>query len=291
MAARIRLDLADYVIMVVLGVLGLVIVYPFVYVISVSISDPDAVLKGQILLFPKGANFTAYRQILRTPSIWVAYKNTIVYAALGTAVRVVLLLLTAYPLSRSKFPGRNGFMIFITFTMLFSGGLIPTYLVVHGIGLVDTIWAMIIPGAIGAYHVIIVRTFFQTTIPESLTESADLDGANDLQILTRIVMPLSTPIIAVMSLFIAVGIWNNFFQAIIYLRRNELYPLTVLLREIVILSSSLAFQSIGRESLIAAPPKSVQSATLIVSVIPILCAYPFVQRYFVRGIMIGAIKG
>lgn len=286
---KVRNTAFDYANIVLLGLLGMVIVYPFVYVVSVSLSSTDAVLGGRVKLFPVGFELKAYDQIFRTPTIWVAYRNTILYTALGTAFRLCLLLLTAYPLSRAKFPGRFFFMVMITFTMLFSGGLIPTYLLVNSLGIVDTIWAMIIPGAIGAYNVIIVRTFFQTTIPESLTESADLDGANDLQTMMRIVMPLSTPIIAVMALFIAVGIWNNYFQALIYIRRSSLKPLTVILREIIFLQSGSFFETFSSYGSI--PPQTVQSGTLVVSMVPILCAYPFIQRFFVKGIMVGAIKG
>ena len=280
----------DYLNMVLLGVLALVVVYPLVYVMSLSVSSTDAVVRGQVLVFPVGFQLKSYQKIFQNPVIWRAYRNTLMYTSLGVVVRLVLLLLTAYPLSRKKFPGRYGFMIMITFTMLFSGGMIPTYLLVNGLGITDTIWAMVIPGALSAYHIIIVRTFFQTTIPETLTECAELDGANDMQTLVKIVAPLSTPIIAVMALFIGVGIWNNFFQALLYLRRAELLPLTVILREIIILASGLMFETFQDETGYL-PPRSVQSATLVVSIVPMLCAYPFIQRYFVKGIMIGAIKG
>jgi putative aldouronate transport system permease protein len=280
----------DYFNIVILAGLAMVVVYPLVYVVSLSVSNTDAVLRGKVLLFPIGVQFRSYQQIFKNPVIWTAYRNTLMYTGLGVIVRLIVLLITAYPLSRKKFIGRNTFMMMITFTMLFSGGMIPTYLLVNALGITDTIWAMILPGAISAYHIIIVRTFFQSTIPESLTESAELDGANDLQTLTRIVAPLSTPIIAVMALFIGVGIWNNFFQALLYLRRAELLPLTVILREIIILAAGEVFETFQAETGYI-PPRSVQSATLVVSIVPMLCAYPFIQRYFVKGIMIGAIKG
>jgi putative aldouronate transport system permease protein len=182
-------------------------------------------------------------------------------------------------------------MFLIGFTMLFNGGMVPTFLVVRGVGLLDTIWAMIIPGALGAYNVIIVRTFFQSTIHPSLEESAALDGANDVQVLFRIVVPLSTPIIAVMSLFIVVGIWNNYLQALLYLIDENLYPLTIILRDIVVQAEGEEFMGLQELYRVPVPTQSVQSATLIVSIIPVLAAYPFIQKYFVKGIMIGAIKG
>ena len=287
---RYRYTAFDYLNIVLLALLAMVVVYPLVYVVSLSLSDTDAVLRGKVLLFPVGFQLRSYQLIFKNTIIWRAYRNTLIYTALGVSVRLVLLLLTAYPLSRRKFVGRDMFMIMITFTMLFSGGMIPTYLLVNGLKITDTIWAMVIPGAISAYHIIIVRTFFQSTIPETLTESAELDGANDLQTLTRIVAPLSAPIIAVMALFIGVGIWNNFFQALLYLRRAELLPLTVILREIIILASGELFETFQSVTGYI-PPRSVQSATLVVSIVPMLCAYPFIQRYFVKGIMVGAIKG
>jgi len=286
-----RYSTFDVVNFVILFALGFVVAYPFFYSVSVSISNPVSVSLGKVLLWPIGANLHAYKQVLRSQRIWNAYKNTVIYASLGTAIRLSVLMLTAYPLSRKKFPARNFFMFFIGFTMLFSGGLIPTFLVVRSLGMINTIWAMIIPGLVSAYYVIITRTFFQSTIPESLHESAELDGANDLQVLIRIVLPLSKPILAVMGLFITVAIWNDYFTPLIYLPNDKLQPLTILLRDIVVMAQGREFQEAKELGALPVPPQSVQSATLIISMIPVFLAYPFIQKYFVKGIMIGAIRG
>jgi len=286
-----RLSAFDAANVVFLALLGVLVAYPFIYTVSISVSDAAVVARGGVSFFPRGININAYKQVLSSHRIWLAYRNTVIYAALGVVIRVFLLVLTAYPLSRVRFPGRNFFMFLIGFTMLFNGGMVPTFLVVRGVGLLDTIWAMIIPGALGAYNVIIVRTFFQSTIHPSLEESAALDGANDLQVLFRIVVPLSTPIIAVMSLFIVVGIWNNYLQALLYLIDENLYPLTIILRDIVVQAEGEEFMGLQELYRVPVPTQSVQSATLIVSILPVLAAYPFIQKYFVKGIMIGAIKG
>ncbi len=281
----------DYLNVLLLAILGFLVAYPFLYTVSISISNPKSVALGQVLLLPKGLDITGYRQVVRSPRIWLSYRNTVLYTVVGTVIRVFLLLLTSYPLSRAKFPAKSFFTFLIGFTMLFGGGLVPTFLVVRGFGLIDTIWAIVIPGALSAYNIIIVRTFFQTTIHPSLEESAMLDGANDLQILLRVVLPLSAPIVAVMSLFTAVGIWNDYFTPMLYLKSDSKYPLTIILRDIVIMAQGREFLGLQELQHQRIPPQSVQSATLIISMIPIMMVYPFIQRYFVKGIMIGAIKG
>ena len=287
---NLRYSAFDVFLIIFLAILGSIIAYPFIYTISISISDPSEVVRQKVLLFPHGFDLKAYEQVLRSPRIWIAYKNTVLYTIVGTVFRVILLVMTAYPLSRKKFTGRNIFMFIIAFTMLFSGGLIPTFLVVRGLGLVNTIWAMVLPGALTAYYVIITRTFFQNTIPASVEESAMLDGANDMQILWRIVVPVSTPIIVVMGLFIAVGIWNNFFQPLLYLNDKKLMPLTILLRDIVVRATGDEFTRRPGMAILDIPTQSIQAATLIISMITIMAVYPFIQKYFVKGIMIGAIK-
>jgi ABC-type glycerol-3-phosphate transport system permease component len=286
-----RSTVFDFANVAFLAILGFVVAYPFLYTVSISISNPRAVALGEVLLLPKGLDVTGYRQVIQSPRIWMSYKNTVLYSAVGTVVRVLLLMITSYPLSRAKFPGRTFFTFLIGFTMLFGGGLVPTFLVVRGLGLIDTIWAIVIPGALSAYNIIIVRTFFQTTIHPSLEESAMLDGANDLHILIRVVLPLSAPIVAVMSLFTAVGIWNDYFTPMLYLKSDWKYPLTMILRDIVIMAQGREFLGLQELQFQRIPPQSVQAATLIISMIPIMLVYPFIQKYFVKGIMIGAIKG
>jgi len=281
----------DYFNIILLGIITFIVVYPFIYTVSISISNLDAVVKGEVTLLPVGINFSAYKSVLSSPRIWQAYWNSTVYTSIGTLVRLFLLLLTSYPLCRPNFPGRNFFTFLITFTMLFSGGLVPYFLVVRALGLLNTLWAMVIPGALSAWNIIVVRTFFQSTIHPSLIESAQIDGANDIQILFRIVFPLSTPIIAVMSLFIAVGIWNDYFTPLIFITDDTKFPLTIILRDIVVMASGREFVSLRAFGAIPIPVQSVQAATLIISIIPVLIAYPFIQKYFVKGIMIGAIKG
>ena len=274
-----------------LGIIGFAVLYPLVYTISVSLSDPLAVMKGQVRLLPINLSLSAYGAVFQSSKLWKAYLNTVTYTSLGTVIRLVLLVLGAYPLSRQRMPFRSVFLFMIGFTLLFDGGIVPTFLVVKATGLLNTIWAMIIPSAISAFHLIVVRTFFQSTIPQELEDSASIDGANDLQVLFRIVLPLSAPIVAVMAVFVAVEIWNNYFQALIYLSDDTKWPLTVILRAIVVrteVDSIMDTQQILEDRI---PPKSIQAATLIVSVVPIMLLYPLLQRYFVKGIMIGAVKG
>jgi putative aldouronate transport system permease protein len=281
----------DYFNIILLGVITFIVIYPFLYTLSVSISHPEAVAKGEVTLLPVGLNFSAYKKVLLSPRIWQGYWNSTVYTSIGTLVRLLLLLFTSYPLSQPKFLGRNFFTFLITFTMLFSGGLVPYFLVVRALGLLNTLWAMVIPGALSAWNIIVVRTFFQSTIHPSLIESAQIDGANDFQILFRIVFPLSTPIIAVMSLFIAVGIWNDYFTPLIFITDDTKFPLTIILRDIVVMAQGREFLGLRELGAIPIPAQSVQAATLIISMIPVLIAYPFIQKYFIKGIMIGAIKG
>lgn len=282
--------LFDYFNVIFLGIITFIVLYPFLYTLSISLSSPEAVYRGEVILLPVNFNLMAYEKVLSSNRIWRAYLNSAIYTTIGVLIRLSLLLLTSYPLSLSRFPGRRIFTFIVTFTMLFSGGLVPYFLVVKTLGLLNTIWAMVIPGALNAWNILVTRTFFQTSIHPSLIESAQIDGANDIQILLRIVLPLSTPIIAVMTLFIAVGIWNDYFTPLLFLTDDTKFPLTIILRDIVIMASGIEFTgaAIGAISI---PTQSIQAATLVVSMIPILVLYPFVQRYFVKGIMIGAIKG
>ena len=279
------------------GLITLVILYPLVFVASASISDPLAVNSGQVWLWPVDITFEGFRRVFQNDAIWSGYRNTIFYTALGTILHLLVLVPCAYALSRKEVIGRKYLTWFIVFTMLFSGGMIPTYLVVDNLGMVDTIWAMLIPNLLGAWSILVARAYFQTSIPDSLIESAQIDGASEFTILLKIVLPLSLPIIAVMALFHGVGLWNQYFNALIYLSDPQLFPLQLILRQILVLNevSSEAMQSgaMGSASTFVDQINNaslVKYAVMIVSSLPLLIIYPLMQKYFVTGMMIGAVK-
>jgi putative aldouronate transport system permease protein len=273
--------------------LGLIIVtlYPLLYVVFASFSDPAALMTTRGLLFrPIGFTLEAYVRVFDNPMILIGYRNTLFYVFGGTALNLLMTTLAAYALSRRNLMFRRPLMLLIVFTMFFSGGLIPTFLLVgRTLNLMDTPWALILPGAIYTVNLIIMRTAFEG-IPYELEEAARMDGANDFIILFRIIVPLSMPVVAVMILFYAVGHWNAFFSAMVYLRTRELYPLQLILREILI-SNSTELMTAGVSSGDVMPiGETIKYATIVVATAPILFVYPFLQRYFVKGVMIGAIK-
>ena len=263
--------------------------FPLYYVFIVSISNGLLVTQGLVGLVPRGINIEAYKMIFNYDDIWISYKNTLVYTVLGTAINMLFSIFCAYPLSRKHFYGRTFFVFMATFTMFFSGGLIPTYLVVQQLGMVNKIWAIVLPGAISTFNMIIIRTFF-SSLPSSLEEAAYLDGANDIQILMKIMLPLSKPVLATITLYYAVGHWNSFFSALIYLNEKSRYPLQLLLRNIVI-GGEFSSQELGGVTDFAVVSTNYKYAVIIVSVLPILTIYPFIQKYFTKGVMIGALKG
>ncbi|MCM3783816.1 carbohydrate ABC transporter permease [Neobacillus mesonae] len=276
---------------VLTAVIIVIVLYPLLFVVSASVSDPARILNGEMWLLPKGLTFDAYANILHDERIWTGYRNTIVYAAVGTAINIVMTVLAAYPLSRHDLPGRKTLMLIITLTLFFGGGLIPTYLLVKDLGMVNTMWSLIVPGAISTYNLIVMRTYFQSSIPWEMQEAAQIDGCSNWRLLLSIILPLSKPILAVMVLFYAVGHWNSFFNALIYIRDEELYPLQLILREILMISQSDAIDSnVGLEDKILLA-ESIKYAIIIVSSLPVWVMYPFVQRHFVKGVMIGSIKG
>lgn len=280
---------ANYLFMTVLV---LVTVYPFIYVLATSLSDPIKVMAGEVWLLPIGFNLDAYDIVLRSKTVWNAYGNTIFYVVAGTSLNVVLTMLGAYPLSRRSLYGRGLFSFIIVFTMFFGAGMIPNFLLVKELGMLNTRWALIIPGAISAWLLIMTRTYLQANIPDELVEAAQIDGANDLTILWRLVVPLSLPILAVIALFYGVGHWNEYVAALIYLRDVSLQPLQVILRQILLAQMGLDLASqvddTFKEALMA---QTLRPATTIVATIPILLFYPFLQRYFVKGMMVGSLKG
>ena len=278
-----------YIVIVIVAIMVLLCLYPLVYVISNSFSDPTSVLKQEVYLLPKGFSMGAYKLVFENHQVWTSYANTIYYTLMGTAMNLFTTLLFAYPLSRSDFSGRRFFLVMITITMFFGGGLIPLFIIINSLGLYDSLWAVLLPSAISTYNVIITRTFLQS-LPVSLQESAMLDGCNDIRILVSIVLPLSMPIIAVVGLYSAVSFWNMYFLPMVFTPSSDKHPLQLYLMKIVIQNSQEGLGSAqGYERLMSGA--QLKYAVIIVSILPIICVYPFLQKYFIKGVMIGALKG
>ena len=288
--SRIAFEWFNIAFMVVLCV---VMLYPFLNVVASSVSNNSAVSRGRVTFFPIGFNLEAYKAVVRYRHIWTGYKNTLLYTTIGTAINLIMTICGAYPLSRRQFYGRGVFTFIVAFTMFFSGGLIPTYLVINAYGMLDTFWVMVIPGAISTYNMIIMRTFFQG-IPVELEEAATIDGCNDMQTLWKVILPLSTASLMTIGMFYAVGHWNAWFNAVIYLRDSGRYPVQLWLRTIVLqnqvrdLVEGSGAVDTEAENLVA---DTIKFAVIVVAVLPILCVYPFVQKYFVKGVMVGSVKG
>ena len=280
----------------VLGTLITVIAaYPLIFVLSASFSEPSSVITGKVVLWPVNFTVEGYKTILEYAGIWTGYRNTIFYTLIGTTINICLTLPAAYALSRADFKARGFFTAFFSFTMFFNGGLIPTYLVVKDLGLVNNPAVLVILGAVSVWNMMITRTFFQGSIPHSLEEAAYLDGCSTTRLFLQIVLPLSTPIIAVLVLFYAVGHWNNYFNALIYLSKAEHYPLQLYLRNVLILedvSALMGDTEAVQEWLERLERKeAMKFGVVVVSSVPVLVLYPFLQKYFVKGMTIGAIKG
>lgn len=278
----------------------LVELYPLYFVLIASVSDPYLVSTNQISLWPRGVTFEGYANVLKNDGIWLGYANSLFYTVVGTAMNLLLTLSCAFCMARQPaFKGKGFVLGMFVFTMYFGGGLIPYYLLIRDLDMIDKRAVMIIPGALSVFNMIVVRTFYQSTIPQSLYESARIDGSGDLGMFLRITLPLSKPIIAVMALFFAVGHWNSYFSALIFLPSFEKQPLQLVLRRILILNQSLAEMSMNNRTteelkdLVRrqALAESIKYAVIYIASLPVLIAYPFVQKYFVQGVMIGAIKG
>lgn len=271
----------------------IIFLYPLIYIVSSSFSSVDAVVAGKVKLLPVDFSLEGYKAVFKSSSIWSGYWNSIKYTVLGTAINVFVTFLAAYPLSRKDLKGRNFIMMFFTFTMIFNGGIVPTYLVVSKLGLLDSIWSMVLPGAMSVYFMIIAKTFFQNTIPMELQEAAEMEGCNTLQLIWHVILPLSKAIFAVLVLFYAISIWNSYFDALIYLKTGDKYPLQLVLREILIRSDQNA--SMVKDAVLMAKSEGLKQllkySLIVVSSLPVLCIYPFVQKYFVKGLMIGSVKG
>ena len=270
----------------ILLLISAVMLYPVLYVIAASLSEETAILKGEVVLWPVRTHVLAYAKVFRYPQLLTSYRNTILYTVLGTAINLLLTTAGAWALCQRKLPGRRFLTLMCTFTMFFSGGMIPTFLIVKELKMLNTMWAMLIPGAVSTYNMILMRTFFMG-IPVSLVEAAELDGCNDFAILIKIVLPLSMASLMTIGMFYAVSHWNSYFSAVLYLNKPELYPLQIILRQVVLQNEIVENASSSAESNMA---EGIKYATIVVAMLPMLCVYPFIQRYFVKGVMIGSVK-
>ena len=283
----------DIINCIILTIVGLIALYPLIFILSASVSDPIQVWNGEVWLLPKGTTMEGYARIFKDSDLWRGYLNSIIYTALAIGIGVLLTILAAYPLSRKDFKARNILMGIYTFTMFFNGGIIPTYLIIKSLGMLDTIWAVVMPGAVSVTNIIITRTFFQSTIPDVLYEAAEIDGCSDFKFFVKMVLPLSAAIVAVMVLFYGVAQWNSYFNGLMYLSSRELFPLQLYLREILVESQAAEETMTGlreaTEQLQFA--EMVKYGLIIVSSLPVLIVYPFIQKYFIKGVMIGSIKG
>ena len=283
--------LFDVVIYLFLSVALLITIYPMIVVLSSSFSEPHAVAGGQIWLLPKGINFKGYEAVFRTSSVLTGYGNSLFYALFGTLINVILTVMAAYPLSRKDFTPRRFLMLAFTFTMYFQGGMIPNYIIVSKLGIMNTRWAILLPTAMSVYNMILTRTFF-SSLPDELLEAAHLDGCSDFTYIRTVVLPLSKPIIAVISLYYAVFHWNTYFNAFMYLSDSKLFPLQLVLRSILLLnqvdSSTVSMEVLYERE---AVKNLLKYSLIVVASVPVLMLYPFIQKYFVQGVMIGSIKG
>jgi len=294
---RIKDPTEDKILYAVVGTIltlfTLIVLYPLIYVVSSSFSSGTAVSTGRVLLWPVESTLKGYETVFAHKHIISAYSNTIFYTVVGTVINLAVTVTCAYPLSRRDFPMRRFFSLMFLFTMYFGGGLIPTYILMSKIGFVNSRWVMLIPGALSVYNMILVRTYLSSSIPGELLEASQIDGCSDTGFFFKILLPLSKPIIAVITLYYAVGHWNAYFNAMIYLNDVEKYPLQLILREILLASQISLDDMVDVEAMVAKQGLSdiLKYALIVVATAPILCVYPFIQRYFIKGVMIGSVKG
>ena len=277
----------------ILTVIFLLILYPCIFVVSASFSSGTAVQSGKVVLWPVDISFVGYDTVFHNVNIWKGFMNSLFYTLFGTMINVALTMLAAYPLSRKDLVGRDKLMLFFTFTMFFNGGIITHYILVSKLGIIDTRWSMLLPGAMSIYNMIIARTFLQNSIPNELLEAAQLDGCTDIQYLFKVVLPLSKAVLAVLVLFHGVAHWNTYFNAMIYLRNRDLFPLTLFLKEILI-SGQIDPSTVSDPELaekVSQLAGVIKYSLIVVSMVPVMIIYPFVQKYFVKGVTIGAVKG
>jgi multiple sugar transport system permease protein/putative aldouronate transport system permease protein len=285
---------------VLLGIFGLAVLYPLIFVVSASFSNPEALIAGRVWLLPVEPSLQGYQTVFQYDKVWTGFANSVFYTVFGTAINIIMTVIAGYVLSRRDFVGRTVITFLFVFTMLFFPGLIPTYMLVRSLGLIDTRLALLLPWAINVFNLIITRTFFETTIPQSLYDSARVDGASNTRTLISIVVPLSGPILAVITLFYGAYHWNVYFNALVYLRSGDLEPLQLVLREILIVNSPRMVDemmaSLSEGELEAMQERQLlqellQYSLIVIASVPMLAIYPFAQKYFVRGVMVGSIKG
>ncbi|MFC0211591.1 carbohydrate ABC transporter permease [Paenibacillus chartarius] len=284
----------DIVIAVLCGLVFLIVAYPLYFVVIASVSDQTLVSTGQVTLFPKGFSTFGFEQIFKDPRIWIGYRNTVMYTALGTVVNLLFTLPAAYALSRPEFRARRALMFMFVFTMFFNGGLIPTYLLMKSLHLTNTMWAFILPFSVNVFNLIITRTFFESALPKELYEAASMDGCSHFKYFSMVALPLSKAVVSVIALYYLVAHWNDFFTGLIYIRSNSLQPLQIVLRDILI-SNQVFSQGAGAGGNAGGYAQQyadqVKYGVIIVSTLPILLVYPFIQKYFEKGVMIGSVKG
>ncbi len=297
-SARMKLTASDIVFnVIVYGILIFALVavaYPLINVVSASFSAASAVSAGQVMLLPVRPTLMAYKMVIAYKNIWIGYKNSLCYMTVGTVLALIMNVLAAFPLSRKEFVGRHVVTLILAITMYVHGGLVPTYLVISSLGLLDTFWVMVIPGATSVWHIIMIRTYFQNSIPDELYEASQLDGCSDFKYMLKVLLPLSGPIMAVIALYTAVGIWNSYFNALIYLTKHELYPLQLFLRSILTLGKNINIdevENIEEVQDMIGLSNVMKYAVIVVASVPVMLIYPFVQRFFVKGVVIGSIKG
>jgi putative aldouronate transport system permease protein len=288
------------IIYAVLSFVALIVAYPLFFVIIASVSDPILANTGKVWIIPRGLTLEGYRKILEHQDLLRGYRNSLAYASVGTMINLALTVTAAYALSRRDLPGRTAFMLFLTFTMFFTGGLIPTFLLIRNLGLYDSFWIMVLPAggsalhlAVSVFNIIIARTFFQHNVPQELLDAAVIDGCSDLRFFRSVVLPLSGAVIAILTVFYAVGHWNSYFHGLIYLADRERLPLQLILRDILIQNTFTEELEVDDENAILQMmlAQSIKYGMIIVASVPVLILYPFVQKHYVRGVMIGAIKG
>ena len=278
---------------IILTIIFILVLYPCIYVVSASFSSGTAVQAGKVVLLPVDFSLEGYKTVFNTSNVWIGFRNSVFYTITGTVISVVMTLTAAYCLSRKDVLGRNSIMILFTFTMFFSGGLIPNYMLIRFLGFLDTVWAIILPGAISTYNLIVARTFIQNSIPAELLEASMMDGCSDIKYYLKVVIPLSKAVIAVLVLFYGVGIWNQYFNAMIYLSSRELLPLTIFLKEILLATQidPSTLSDPEATEMLAKLANVIKYALIVVSMIPVLLIYPFVQKFFEKGVTIGSVKG
>lgn len=294
---KVKLGRQDRIYYTVVGILVTVfliaVLYPLIYIVSSSFSSGNAVSTGKVILWPVDFSLEGYKSVFSNKDILIGYRNTFFYTTFGTFFNVCLTLITAYPLSRKDFVGRNVLSFFFSFTMMFSGGIVPSYLLLRDLHLINTVWALVIPGALSVYNMLVVKTFMQTSIPTDLLEAAQIDGCSDAKYFFKILLPLSKASIAVVALFYAVAHWNSYFNALMYITDRNLIPLQLVLREILI-NNKFDANMVTDPALLEAKQGMadlLKYSLMVVSSVPILCVYPFAQKYFVKGVMIGSVKG